>query len=130
VFLEVKINSTVLGEYTCPVIYAFVENASFCANKILPLYGKISHIIHVRYGGGAGGGGKSTGIWLLNILKKVGCQVFINDRSFAIQSGDEFAMRKYPSLAGDCQPPKSESIRVMRPESWSDYDFVSWDFMQ
>ena len=129
VFLEVKINSSVLGDYTCPVIYAFVENASFCANKILPLHGKISHVIHVRFGGGCGGGGKSTGIWLLNILRQVNCEVFIHDSAFEMQAGDEFAMRQYPSLAGSCHLPESKCIRVLPGKSWSDYGVVSWNLL-
>jgi len=130
VFLDVNISSAILGEFTFPVLYVFIENESFCANKILPMHGQISHVIHVRYGGGAGGGGKSTGRWLLNILKQIGCEVFIHDGHFFMQDGDEAAMAMYPALAGPCIPPLSETIRVIKSEAWSNYGVVCWDLLQ
>ena len=55
IFLEVEVSSTVLGNYSYPVVYAFVDNASFCAKKMLPINARCSHIVHVRFGGGLGG---------------------------------------------------------------------------
>lgn len=130
VYLDVRISSNKLGTFNTPVLYVFAENEVFCAEKILPLKIKIPFVIHVRYGGGAGGGGKSTGIWLLNILNHIGCEVFIHDGHFRMQSGDERAMQLYPALSGPCQLPHSETIRTLPGQAWSDYGSVSWDLIK
>lgn len=129
-FLKVKIQSDVLGEFSFPVVYAFVENAAFCANKILPYNGRLSHIIHVRFGGGSGGGGKSTGVWLLNILQKVRCEVFVSDSHYARQSGDERIYQLYPSLAGNEDTSQLERIRVIASERWSNHGDVTWNIIK
>ncbi|MFC1670031.1 hypothetical protein ACFL20_06520 [Spirochaetota bacterium] len=129
-FLEIKVNCKVLGEYTCPLIYAFVENESFCAKKLIPLNASISHIIHVRYGGGCGGGGKASGTWLLNVIKKLNCEVFITDGQNTIQSGDEAAMNLYPALSGSCEKPSMDKIRTVKSEGWSGHGDVVWNLVK
>ncbi|MEI7982228.1 MAG: hypothetical protein WCI71_11290 [Bacteroidota bacterium] len=129
IFLEVKIKSTILGEYTYPVVYAFAENESFCAKKILPLNGRISHVIHVRYGGGCGGGGKASGIWIDNVLRRLFCEVVITDGHYYQQSGDDEALIKYPELAPYGEPPKFEPIRTVRSEAWSNHGNVNWELI-
>ncbi|GAB4176030.1 MAG: hypothetical protein Kow00108_11290 [Calditrichia bacterium] len=126
IFMEIGIESGVLGQFNAKLIYVFAENEAFCAKKILPNDGKISHIIHVRYGGGLGGGGKASGIWLLNILQKVNCEVFITSGIRPRQSGDEAAYRLYPELAGDEKNDYLEVIRTIDSHSWSDYGDVTW----
>ncbi len=128
-FLEVEVVSDRMGRFTAPVLYAFVENAAFCAERLLPLGGRTSHVIHVRYGGGLGGGGKSTGVWLLNILRRLGCEVFISDGHLALQSGDSRVYDLYPSLAGEGSEEGLESIRVVDSESWSGHGDVSWNIL-
>ena len=128
IFLEIDVQSDVLGSFRAPVIYAFVENAAFCAKKILPFDGRFSHIIHVRYGGGLGGGGESSGAWLHNILKQVHCEVYITDGSACMQSGDELAIRLYPEL-GESQDYELEKIRIIQSEKWSDHGNVSWNIV-
>jgi len=128
-FLEIGIQSNILSDFTSPVIYAFVENAAFCAEKILPHKGRLSHIVHVRFGGGCGGGGHSTGIWLLNILQKVKCEVFVSDSHYNRQSGDEMVYRLYPSLAGNEDTSQLEQIRVIESRRWSGHGDVSWNIV-
>jgi len=129
-FLEVEIQSDTLGNFNAPVIYAFVENAAFCAKKILPNKGRLSHIIHVRFGGGLGGGGKSTGIWLLNILQEVGCEVFVSDGSYDKQTGDERIYRLYPDLSGNEDTTQLEQIRVIESRRWSGHGDVTWNLVK
>lgn len=126
-FLEIEIQSDTLGNFNVPVIYAFVENAAFCAKKILPYNGRLSHIIHIRFGGGCGGG-ESSGIWLLNILKKVKCEVFVSDSHYARQSGDERIYQLYPSLAGN-DASQLEQIRILASERWSGHGDITWNIV-
>lgn len=129
-FLKVEVKSKVLGSFTAPVIYAFVENSAFCAQRILPNKGKFSHIIHVRYGGGCGGGGKSTGIWLLNVLRRLGCECFVTDGHFNKQPGDEQIYALYPDLSGAEDTNQLNPIRVLPCESWSGHGDVSWNIVK
>jgi hypothetical protein len=129
-FLELEVRSDVLGSFVRPLIYAFVENAAFCAERILPLESRISHIVHVRFGGGCGGGGKSTGIWLLNVLRKLGCELFVTDGHGCRQSGDTRIYELYPSLSGNESASRLEQIRVIASEGWSGHGDVSWNIVK
>lgn len=129
-FLEIEVHSDVLGTFTAPVVYAFVENAAFCAQRILPQDGQFSHVVHIRYGGGCGGGGQSNGIWLLNILQQVNCEVFITDSRHSKRSGDERIYTLYPSLTGNEDESQLEPIRVVKSEGWSDHGDVSWNTLK
>ena len=131
VFLNVSVTSQQLGKFSAPVIYAFVENESFCARKILPRKAKLSHVIHVRYGGGAGGGGKASGIWLLNVLRQVQCECFVTDNHYHRQPGDEAACALYPELSGDEDVEQLEqAIRDVSGDSWSCHGNVSWQLVR
>ena len=127
-FLEVEVVSDRMGRFAAPVLYVFAENAAFCAQRLLPLGGRTSHVIHVRYGKGFGGG-KSSGVWLLNILRRVGCGVFISDGHHTTQSGDRRVYDLYPELAGDGSEEGLESIRVVDSKGWSDHGDVSWNIV-
>jgi hypothetical protein len=127
-FLEVDVQSDVLGNFSCPVVYAFVENAAFCSEKIIPQQGRLSHVVHVRYSG-AGGGGTSTGIWLLNILSKVNCEVFVSDGKLTRASGDKRVYELYPTLAGKEDESQLKPIRTIRSVLWSDNGDVSWNIL-
>jgi hypothetical protein len=126
-FLEAEISSNVLGKFLAPVVYAFVENGAFCAERVLPKGGRFSHVVHVRYGGGCGGGGKSSGIWLLNVLRQLHCELFVTDSHYSRQSGDERTYTIYPSLAGNEDQSQLEQIRVLPSEGWSGHGDVSWN---
>jgi len=128
VFLKVKIDSDTLGTITYPVLYAFAENVAFYCNKIIPNEAIISHIIHVRYGGGLGGGGKASGVWLHNVLKQLNCELFITDGTNQWQDGDKFALELCPSI-----PRQSNvvlrPIRIIPSQGWSEHGDVSWNLI-
>ncbi|MBF0238958.1 MAG: hypothetical protein HQM12_14750 [SAR324 cluster bacterium] len=126
-FMNIEIQSMVFGSFTALVLYVFVENAAFCAQRMLPLKCRLSHVVHIRFGGGMGGGGKSTGIWMLNVLRTFGCELFITDNHYGLQSGDQRIYRLYPSLTGNEDTSRFDQIRVLRSESWSGHGDVSWN---
>lgn len=125
-FLMLDISSDTLGEFSYPVLYVFSENAAFCAERVLPCNGKFSHIVHIRFGGGLGGGGKSTGVWLLNVLRKLNCEVFITDSRYGRGPGEDRIYELYPALCGNEDESHLEQIRKIQKEKWSDYGAVSW----
>jgi len=127
-FLKIKIESDILGSITYPVLYAFAENEAFYCKKLIPNKATITHVIHVRYGGGLRGGGKASGIWLLNVLKKLNCELFITDGHYDLQSGDIKAMELCAFI------PKENSslltpIRTINSEKWSGHGDVSWNLV-
>ena len=128
VFLKISVSSKALGNFSYPLVYAFVENAAFCAKKILPNDGRISHLMHVRYGGGLGGG-SSHGIWLLNVLRKVGCECFVTDSNYHMGSGDRRIYDLYPMLAAEEDQAPLTPIRIIPSKSWSDCGDVSWNII-
>lgn len=125
-FLEIAIDSKKIGKFHAPVIYAFVENAAFCERIALANAAKFSHIIHIRFGGGLGGGGKSSGIWLLNILKTLACEVLVTDDHYYISRGDERIYELYPQLACKEGDSHLETIRVLNGQAWSNHGNISW----
>lgn len=128
-FLKVKITSDVVGTITYPVLYAFMENTTFYCEKLKPFNAKITHVVHVRYGGGCGGGGSATGIWLLNILKDLHCELFITDNHLYWQDGDYFALKfcpKIPKITNCTLKP----IRTLASSSWSGHGDVSWNLIE
>lgn len=130
VFLNIYVNSNVLGSFSVPVIYAFVENGAFCSRKILANEGKISHVVHVRCGGGRRGGGKSSGIWLLNVLQRIACKCFVTDSHYHRQSGDQRTHHLYPELSGNEETKQLKQIRIVRSEGWSGHGDVSWNLVR
>jgi SAM-dependent methyltransferase len=129
IFLKITITSDKLGQISYPVIYAFAENETFFCQKLIPNKAIISHIIHVRYGGGCGGGGNASGVWLLNVLNLLNCELLISDGHYYWQSGDNFALELCPSI-----PKESEAqltpIRIVQSEGWSGHGDVSWNVVK
>jgi len=126
VFLKINIKSDVLGSISYPVIYAFAENETFFCDKIVPTKASITHVIHIRYGGGCGGGGKASGVWLLNVLKQINCELFITDGHFYWQSGDQFALELCSSIPKECEVILTP-IRKLPGRGWSDHGDVIWN---
>ena len=124
-FLDIEVWSNALGSLRAPVVYVCSENEAFCAKKMLPCGARISHVIHVIYGGGCGGGGRASGVWLLNVLPKLKCEVFVEASPDAVQSGDEHAIRLYPELAAGHDRYHFEEIRR---ERWADFD-ATWNLV-
>jgi hypothetical protein len=136
-FLEIEVQSRMLGTFTRPVVYAFVENAAFCSKLIIPEHGRMSHIIHVRYGGGCGGGGNSDGAWLINVFRKVRCELFISDDHITATQGlidkqdaDEYIYELYPNLHGAEDVSQLTPIRTIPSESWSGHGDVTWNLLR
>jgi hypothetical protein len=128
VFMNLKIISDRLGTFSFPVLYAFAVNETFYCNKLVPSQAIISHIIHVRYGGGLGGGGYATGIWLLNVLKVLRCELLISDGRYDWRKGDFFALEFCKSIP---RFPSSRlrRIRVIKSQDWSCYGDVRWNLI-
>lgn len=125
-FMTLQLDSNRLGRIVAPLIYAVAENAAFCALRMLPNHAAISHAVHVRYGGGCGGGGKSTGIWMSNVLKRLHCEVLASDEHVVRQSGDERVYELYPSLRGiETASFASQTIRTIPSDSWSGHGNVT-----
>lgn len=126
-FLNVRVESDVLGTYEVPVIYVFAVNEEFMSKVVLPNDGKLSHIINIRYGGGLGGGGLVRGNWVPNILNKVGCELYISDNSNSDDRNDELVFVNYPNIANNHSKPTLKSIRTIDSKQWSNYGDVSWN---
>ena len=155
VFLRLRVTSTVLGTFERLVLYFFVENAAYCAKVLLPSAVRVTHLVNVRYGGGLGGGGKSSGRWMELVLGRLGVEVLISDarleRSGVYPSGyrspaqDRIVPRgitRTPRLADDLRPlevfpepaeatadPEPLQLRLYRllqSSSWSGHGSVGW----
>lgn len=124
IFLNIRIESKQFGSFNRPVVYVFAENEAFCGIKLIPEAAKISHIVHVRYGNGFGGG-SATGAWLLNILKKMSCELFITDNHHDWQTGDYYALELFTSFE-DSETVNLTYMRTVNGAAWSNHDDVSW----
>ena len=128
-FLNVEVRSDTLGTFEAPVLYAFVENESFAGEVLHEAHAQLSHIIHVRYGGGCFGGGMASGHWIRALLKKLGCEVFINDGCSHEQPGDLFAVQRYPHLFDGSGDSELKRIRTLPGHRWSNHGDVGWDLV-
>lgn len=129
IFLNIAVQSTKLDKINFPVIYVFEENESFYANCLIPQKASINTILHIRYGGGLGGGGKAAGGWLSHVLEKLNCDLFITDGRHHLQSGDHFAMELFPSIPRACST-EMTTIRTTPSRSWSHYGDVTWNLVR
>ena len=130
VFLELDVHSRFLGRFTARVLYVFACNEAFCARYLLPSDAAISHIVHVRYGGGCGGGGSASGLWLKNVVRRLHCEYFIHDNHFYPQSGDQRAYKLFPSLQGDEDVGPYQVLRRIPSRQWSEHGDIVWDKLQ
>lgn len=126
VFLQVRIVSDVLGIFTRPLIYVFAENAAFCAQRVLSLDGRFSHVIHVRYGGGCGGGGSSSGQWLRNVLRRMQCEAYLSDGNYY---DDGIVIKRFPELGPQEKESVLTPIRTIPSQSWSGHGNVVWNLV-
>lgn len=129
IFMMLNVSSHVLGEYRVPVLYVFAENAAFYAEVIEPNQGCITHLVKVRYGGGCGGGGQSSGVWLHNVLRQLGCEVFIHDRHGSVQRGDQRVYEEYPSLQLKQPDVTLQTIRILDSARWSSHGDIHWQLV-
>jgi hypothetical protein len=128
VFLKIRVTSDRLGSISYPVIYAFAENETFYCKKLIQNNAVISHVIHIRYGGGCGGGGNATGVWLKNVLKPLCCELYISDSHYSWQSGDEFALELCPSIPRESDV-QLTPIRTIPSYEWSNHGDISWNLV-
>ncbi len=127
-YLKMLVQSKDYGEVRFPVIYAFVENESFCFSELVQKEVDITHIVHVRYGGGLGGGGMASGVWLLKALKSLNCKVFITDGHLDIQEGDRYIEDLYNLV--DIELPNLIPIRTIFEENWRNHGDITWNLIE
>jgi len=80
-FMQLEISGERRKTSNVPMLYAFVENTAFCAKILLKHQAQLSHILHIRYGGGLGGGGRSRGVWLQQMLSTFKVEYYLVDNS-------------------------------------------------
>lgn len=124
-FLQLRVESKRFGTIKFPLVYAFAENEIFYCRKLVPNKAKISHVIHVRYGGGCGGGGNASGVWLKNVLGKLNSEVFITDDHHYWQNGDKKALELCPQIPREPSV-QLAPIRTVNSKSWSGHGNVTW----
>jgi hypothetical protein len=122
-FMRLLVNSTLLGAFERPVLYAFVENAAFIGRTARPVSATFTHVIQVRHGGGFGGG-TSKGGWLRHTLTSLGCELFISDGQTDLHAADARIHHRYPKI-WDPVPPL-HLVRTVPSESWSNHGDVQW----
>lgn len=123
-FLQIEIESKILGNIQANVLYCFAVNELFYKYKMAPYTAKISHIIKIRYGSGFGGS-RGSGSWVQNIFDKVGGELLITDRQYLQNSGDNMFFRLNPAYdEGDY--PEFKSIHIVPSEKWSFHGDVHW----
>lgn len=112
---------------TVPLIYIFSENTAFAHDVLLARRAKLSHLVHIRYGGGLWGGGKAAGAWLPYAAAQLGCPDYVSDGRFKNwQRGDEHVRKVYPRFFGEPSWSLSESYRDLPGIRWSNYGQVTW----
>lgn len=127
VFFRLSVRSHALGVFEVPLLYIVAENAAFCAQRLLPLQARITHLVQVRYGHSLGGGLDSPG-WLLSQLAALGVEVVVSDgserRSFHPRNP---SFRRFPILRGPpISPLRWTHLRRLPHSFWDGYGPVSW----
>lgn len=125
VFMTVRVASIELRmDYIVPVLYSFNLNES-TMEQMVEHQASISHVIHVRYGGGRGGGGRATGVWLTHALNLLNCEVFITDDHYQWAEGDIWFYNRCEALPRErCTGLKP--IRTIPGREWSNHGDVTW----
>lgn len=128
-FLEITVESRLLGSFSCPLLYAFVENAAFFGEKILPFRGRFSHLVHINFGSSFGGG-SCSGSWLWSALATLSCEVFVTEQADNEHSGDRWVLEKYPQLRRQRHTCQLEPIREIRRGYWRRYGETQWSVVR
>jgi hypothetical protein len=126
IFLVLEVESRHLARFRVPVVYAFVENAAFCAGCLLPGGARISHVVQVRYGHGLGGG-RAGPEWVRRQLPRLGTEVFVTDGSDGHDFLNEEVCAHLPGLSAppvDLKP--WPVLRELPYKSWQGYGPVRW----
>jgi hypothetical protein len=131
IYAKVMVQSTTLGTFYAHLLYAITYNEHFFESLLKPLKVKLSHIIHVRYGGGLGGGGKASGGWLKYVLRFLKVDYFLTDNHLNLQFGDHLFLKKVLKnkfLAGAYQI-KLTPIKIIESSQWSNHGDVHWNLV-
>jgi len=131
-FLLLRVTSARLAmDRVVPVLYASCENAAFCAERLLPLGARCSHVVRIRYGGGFGGGGRSSGHWILRNLDRLHCELLVWDQHDHEQDGDRRCLERFPNLDGPlAQPDRFRRLRTLPEAMWSGHGDVAWELVE
>lgn len=131
-FLKLRIDSAQLGSYRVPLFYVFAPNEDFFWRYLKPTGAAVSHIVHVRYGGGMGGGGNASGCWLQHVLAHLKTHVFITDNHLEEQHGDRYFMdsvlKKGRFVMGKNQV-RLIPVNILPGEQWSNHGDVAWNLV-
>jgi hypothetical protein len=124
-FFNATIESDEFGSITKPVLYAFSCNEQICSELLIPKKAKISHVIHVRYGHGFGGG-NSSGHWLQHVLSELHCEVYIHDALSHYYDNEYRIIPHYGHVIP--QEPISTllTIREIDGRGWSHTNKITW----
>jgi hypothetical protein len=122
-FMRLLVQSTLLGTFERPLLYAFVDNAAFVGRIAWPAGAVFSHLIHVRYGGGFGGS-KTAGGWLQHTLTPLGVELLISDGHSKMRPADDLIREFYPEIWRPV--PALRHVRTVPSESWSNHRDVQW----
>lgn len=128
IFTILAIDSHKLGKWEIPLIYVFSENAAFVSEFALPNNAKFTHIINVAYGGGCGGGGRSSGIWIKNILRRIGCKILITDDNYFEIDGDLRVYELFPNLTWE-ENCVLRNVHITPVNSWVRYGDIYWQLV-
>lgn len=127
-FIQALVESKQIGTFKVPLLYINAINEYFCMDFLIRYQAIISYIIHVRYGGGCGGGGRASGAWLNYVLELLKTEVYITDEQEDLQSGDEVFLEQFPKLKLQTVPKKT-LLRTIPSENWSSHGDVNWYLM-
>jgi hypothetical protein len=112
-------------KYTFPVIYISVVNEAFYNNFIAINNIKLSHIIHVRYGGGVFGGSNTSGAWLQNIIQHVECDLFVTDQHLSYLEMDNYFIDIIRPIGLDTVS-NYTTIHTIPSTEWSNHGLVEF----
>lgn len=126
-FVTITVDSDRLGIFKTQLLYCFAENTFILKRYLLPLQAHISHLIHVRYGGGLGGS-RASGVWLKRALGLLHAEVFIHDGTDHWQDGDHYALQFCPILAEQPEPTLTP-FRTIDSAMWSLHGDVTWNLI-
>lgn len=125
-FMVIDVQCLKLGHFQRPVLYAFVENAAFCAKKLIPLEARFSHLVQVRYGHSFGGGRASPG-WLRYQLNTLGVEVLVSDGAEQRDTDSHRVFNRFPNLEGaETSLHSWQRFRSLPQRAWDGYGGVSW----
>ena len=124
-FFHATIESAEFGSITKPVLYAFCCNEQLCAELLLPLRAKVSHVIHVRYGHGFGGA-NCSGHWIQHALSPLQCEVYIHDGLSYHDQIEANIISYYGDVIPQEQISAFTTIREIDGRGWSDSSTIYW----